>query len=110
MVKVLVNRFLSFKFYTGQSLSIRNITNAVAQVLWAEEEEEAVYVAADRTRAQTQSRISKIAVAPPWERINYALVKGKSMGAGGKRKQGPYNMSKERHGNREHNLRERTGY
>ncbi len=79
MVKVLVNRLLSFKFYTGQSPSIRDITNEMAQVLWAEEEEEAVYVAADRKSAQTQSRISKSAVAPPWEpeRINYALVKGK---------------------------------
>ncbi len=70
MVKVLINRLLSFKFYTCQSLSIRDITNVVAQVLCADEEEEAVYVAADRTRAQTQSRISKSAVAPPWARIN----------------------------------------
>jgi hypothetical protein len=100
MVKVLMYQLLSFKFYTCQSLSIRNITNEVAQVLCADEEEEAVYVAADRTRAQTQSRISKSAVAPPWERIKHALVKGKSIGAGGKREQGPHNMNKERHANR----------
>ncbi len=100
MEKVLVNRLLSFKFYTGQSPSIRDFTNVVAQVLCADEEEEAVFVAVDRTRAQTQSRISKSAVATPWERINHALVKGKSIGAGGKREQGPYNMRKERLANR----------
>ncbi len=50
---------------------------------------QSVRPAADRTRAQTQSKISKSAVAPLWERIKYALVKGKSIGVGGKRKQGP---------------------
>jgi hypothetical protein len=65
IVKVLVNLLLSFKFYTCQSPSIRDITYVVAPVLCADEAEEAVYVAADRTRAQTQSRISKSAVAPP---------------------------------------------
>ncbi len=63
----------------------------VAQVLCADEEEEADYVAAGRTRAEKQSRISKSAVAPPSESIKDALVKGTSIGVGGnlKRKQGP---------------------
>ncbi len=70
----------------------------------ADDEEEAVYESSNTVkifekrsgRAQTQSRISKSSVAPPSERIKYALVKGKLIGVGGKWKQGPYNMCKER--------------
>jgi hypothetical protein len=54
----------------------------VAQALCADEEEEADYGAAGRTRAQKQSRISKSAVAPPLERIKHDLVLGTSIGVG----------------------------
>ncbi len=97
MGKVLVNGFLAFKFKTGQSQSLHDFTNVVAQALCADDEEEADDGAAGRTRAQKQSRMSKSAVAPPSERIKHALAKGTSIGVGGKRKQGPCNMCKQRH-------------
>jgi hypothetical protein len=90
--KVLVNGFLAFKFKTGQSPSHHNFTNVVAQALCADEEEEADDSAAGRNRAQKQSRISKIAVAPHSERIKHSLVKGTSIGVDGKRKQRPCNI------------------
>jgi hypothetical protein len=97
MGTVLVNGLLAFKFTTGRSPSLCEFTNVMAQALCADEVEEADDGDTDRTRAQKQSRTSKVVVAPPSQRIKHALVKGTSIGVGGKRKQGPCNMCKDRH-------------
>jgi hypothetical protein len=55
MGNVLVIGFLAFKFKTGQSPSLSNFTNGVAQALCTDKEEEADNGAAGRTRAQKQS-------------------------------------------------------
>jgi hypothetical protein len=99
MGKILVNGFMAFKFKTCnlKSLSLREFTNVVAQAFCAVEGEEAEDEPDGRTRAEKQSRIAGSAVAPPQERIKRALVKGTSLGVGGKRNQGPYIVCKDRH-------------
>jgi hypothetical protein len=106
MGNILVNGFLAFKFKTGKSPSLRDFTNVVAQAMCAGEGEEADEESDGKTRAEKQSRIAEIAVAPPSKRIKHALVskgikhalvKGTSLGVGGKRKQGPCSVCKDRH-------------
>ena len=97
MGKVLVNGFLAFKWETGKSPSLRDFTNVVAQAMCADEAEDSDDDVTDRTRAQKMAKTTQSAVAPPSQRIKHAMVKGTSIGVGGKRNQGPCKICKDHH-------------
>ena len=93
MGMILVNAFFAFRFKTGKSPTLSEFTNVVAQALCGEAEGEVE----ERPKRRKSAKYAQGAVGPPSDRITHALVKGKSLGVGGIRKQGSCRVCKERH-------------
>jgi hypothetical protein len=99
---MLVNGFLSFKFLTGQLPSLRDITNVVAQALCGDKEGEADHVAAGGPDLKKSQEFRKARRHHHQRGSNKQRSKGHLLvwgPVGSKRKQGPCNLSKERHAN-----------